>query len=52
MDIYGIKKNTSDRTSVSRYDYGISKTHVYKSIQLMELVFLDMTKVPSVVMVE
>ena len=33
------------------YDYGISKTHVYKSIQVMEQVFLDMTNVPSVVIV-
>ena len=27
-------------------------THVYKSIQVMELVFLDMTNVPSVVKYE
>ena len=45
------EKYASDRISVSRYDYGISKTHVYKSIQVMEQVFLDMTNVPSVVIV-
>ena len=31
---------TRVRTSVPRYDLGISKTHVYKSIQLIEQVFL------------
>jgi len=41
MDILRNKeKYTSDRTSVSRYDLGISKTHVYKSIQLKEQVYL------------
>ena len=43
---------TRVRTSVSRDDYGISKTHVYKSKQVMEQVFLDMTNVSSVVKVE
>ena len=53
MDIlWNKEKYTSDRTSVSRYDCGISRTHVYKSIQVMEQVFLDMTNVPSLVMVE
>ena len=27
-------------------------THVYKSIQVMEQVFLDMTNVPSIIQVE
>ncbi len=31
---------------------GISNTHVYKSKQVMEQVFLDITNVPSVVKVE
>ena len=30
----------------------VSEFHVYKSIQVMEQVFLDMTNVPSIVMVE
>jgi len=29
-----------------------NKTHVYKSTQVMEQVFIDMTNVPSVVKVE
>ena len=37
MDIYGIKKNILVIEQVFLdYDYGISKTHVYKSIQVME----------------
>ena len=41
MDIYGVKKYILELEQVFiDYDLGISKTHVYKSIQLKEQVYL------------
>ena len=41
MDIYGVKKYILELEQVFlEYDLGISKTHVYKSTQLIEQVFL------------